>query len=269
VYAEPRDAATVILLRATDREPGFEAFLLRRRKSASFMSGAYVFPGGAADPGDGDHRATAARELFEEAGVLIAKGTPDAGTLAAWRTRILAGAPLAPILAEHGLAFDLDALHYYSHWVTPSIEKKRFSARFYVAVLPDGQSPSFDDQETVDEAWVTPAEALARAAELALPPPQLRTFHELAAARSIDDVLARCAERAAHPHPVMPRLAPLEAGAFALLLPWDAEYETIGTGDLAPMPAQHPLAEGPSRFVMMEDRSWRHVFGPGSTTAGS
>jgi 8-oxo-dGTP pyrophosphatase MutT (NUDIX family) len=269
VYAEPRDAATVILLRATEREPGFEAFLLRRRKSASFMSGAYVFPGGAADPGDGDHRATAARELFEEAGVLIARDAPDADTLAVWRKQILAGAPLAPILAEHRLAFDLDAFHYYAHWVTPSIEKKRFSARFYVAVLPPGQSPSFDDQETVDEAWVTPAEALARAAELALPPPQLRTFHELAAARSIDEVLARCAERTAHPHPVMPRLAPLDAGKFALLLPWDAEYETIGTGDLAPMPAQHPLAEGPSRFVMMEDRSWRHVFGPGSTTAGS
>lgn len=264
MYPEPRDAATVILLRAADRDPGFEAFLLRRRRGASFMSGAYVFPGGAVDPGDGDLRATAARELFEEAGVLIARGEPDVDALAGWRTRILAGEPLAPILAEHGLGFDLDAFHYYAHWVTPSIEKKRFSARFYVATLPAGQAPSFDDQETVDQAWVTPAEALARAADLALPPPQIRTFHELAAARSIDDVLARCTARAAHPHPIMPRLAPQPAG-FALLLPWDTEYETAGTGDTAPMPARHPLAEGPSRFVMMEDRSWRHVFGPGVT----
>ena len=81
-------------------------------------------------------------------------------------------------------------------------------------------------------------------------------------------MLALCAARAQHPHPVMPRLAPA-SGSIVLLLPWDAEYETIGTGDLAPMPARHPLAEGPSRFVMMEDRSWRHVFGPDSTTAGS
>jgi 8-oxo-dGTP pyrophosphatase MutT (NUDIX family) len=260
----------VILLRAADRDPGFEAFLLRRRRGASFMSGAFVFPGGAADPDDAELRATAARELFEEAGVLVGRGAPDADTLAGWRKRILGGEPLAPILAEHGVAFDLDAFHYYAHWITPSIEKKRFSARFYVAVLPAGQAPSFDDQETVDQAWVTPGEALARARpdDLALPPPQIRTFHELATARSIDDVVARCAARAANPHPVMPRLAPQPSG-FALLLPWDPEYETAGTGDLAPIPARHPLAEGPSRFVMMEDRSWRHVYGPAGTNADS
>ena len=67
VYPTPRDAATVILLRPA--ATGFEVFLLRRRKNASFMGGAFVFPGGAADPEDGgDLRVTAARELFEEAG---------------------------------------------------------------------------------------------------------------------------------------------------------------------------------------------------------
>jgi 8-oxo-dGTP pyrophosphatase MutT (NUDIX family) len=44
------------------------------------MSGAFVFPGGAADPGETDPRVTAARELFEEAGVLLAKGAPAAAT---------------------------------------------------------------------------------------------------------------------------------------------------------------------------------------------
>ena len=51
VYPTPRDAATVILLRPA--AAGFEVFLLRRRKTASFMGGAFVFPGGAADPEDG------------------------------------------------------------------------------------------------------------------------------------------------------------------------------------------------------------------------
>jgi 8-oxo-dGTP pyrophosphatase MutT (NUDIX family) len=254
VYATPRDAATVVLIR--ERGAGFEAFLLRRHRGASFMSGAFVFPGGAADEGDGDPRATAARELFEEAGVLIIKGeTPD--DLAALRRRVLDGEPLAGLLAERGLALDLDAFHYYAHWITPSVEKKRFSARFYVARLPAGQEPSFDDRETVDQAWVTPAEALERSAELALPPPQIRTFHELAAAATIDDVMAICARRAGSPHPVMPRLAQLPVG-FALLLPWDPDYEVTGQGDAAPMPAGHPLAEGPSRFVM-EGKSWKHL----------
>lgn len=265
MYETPRDAATVILLRATARDPRgrYEVFLLRRRRGASFMASAFVFPGGATDPGEGDPRVTAARELFEEAGVLIARDAPDAATLADWRRRVLDGAPLA----ELGVALDLDAFHYYAHWVTPSVEKKRFSARFYVAVLPAGQRPSFDDRETVDEAWVTPAEALARATELALPPPQLRTFHELSGARTIDAVLALCARRASCPHPVMPRLATTPTG-FVLLLPWDPEYATAGTGDATPMPDGHPLAEGPSRFIL-EDRAWKHVHAPASTTAGS
>jgi 8-oxo-dGTP pyrophosphatase MutT (NUDIX family) len=265
VYATPRDAATVILVRPAGA--GFEVFLLRRRKNASFMSGAFVFPGGAADPGETDPRVTAARELFEEAGVLLAKGAPDAATLAAWRREVLDGASLADLLVEHGLELDVDGLRYYAHWITPSVEPKRFSARFYVARLPDGQAPSFDDRETVDEAWVTPAEALQRVAELQLPPPQVRTFLELSAIGSIDELMETCGRREGCAHPVMPRMAPQPAG-FALLLPWDPEYETAGTGDAAPLPPGHPLADGPSRFVM-EDRAWKHVHAPTSTRAGS
>jgi 8-oxo-dGTP pyrophosphatase MutT (NUDIX family) len=266
VYATPRDAATVILVRPASPPHGVEVFLLRRRKAASFMGGAFVFPGGAADPGETDPRVTAARELFEEAGVLLAQGAPPAAELAALRARVLDGAPVGELLAERGLAFDAAALSYFAHWITPSIEQKRFSARFYVAALPAGQEPRFDDRETVDQAWVTPADALARAAELALPPPQLRTFLDLSAARSVDDVLALARARAASPCPVMPRGA-AQPGGFALLLPWDPEYESAGQGDLHLVPAGHPLATGPTRFVM-EGRAWKHVYAPGSTPAG-
>lgn len=259
----PRDAATVILLRPGGA--GFEVFLLRRRKNASFMGGAFVFPGGAADPEDGDLRVTAARELFEEAGVLLATTRVEAEVVTALRRRLLDGEALAPLLAEAGLALDPERLAYFAHWITPSIEPKRFSARFFVAVLPEGQSPRFDDRETVDEIWLAPSEALARAQELALPPPQVRSLAELAAAATIDEVFARAAAAAATPHPILPRMAPAPGG-FALLLPWDPEYTTAGSGDSAPMPADHPLATGPSRFVL-EDRTWKNVGAPGSTTA--
>ena len=257
-----REAASVILLR--DAPGGFEVFLLRRRKGASFMASAYVFPGGATDDGE-DARTAAARELFEEAGVLLAERAP--AEVAPLRARVLAGEAATAVLAEHGLDFAPEKLHYFAHWITPSAEPKRFSAKFFVAVMPPGQEPRFDDQETVDQAWVTPAEALTRVAELALPPPQIRTFMELAGARAIDDVLAIARRRADAPHPIMPRLAPSGAG-FALLLPWDPEYATAGQGDAHPMPLDHPLATGPSRFVM-EDRAWRHVYAPGSTPAAS
>ncbi len=266
MYPTPRDAATVILLRPA--ATGFEVFLLRRRKNASFMGGAFVFPGGAADPEDGgDLRVTAARELFEEAGVLLTSAPVDAATVAALRTRALAGASMAALLAEAGLTLAPEQLSYYAHWITPSAEGKRFSARFYLAVLPAGQQPSFDAQETVDEAWVTPADALARAQALALPPPQVRILADLGGAATVDDALALAEVAAQHPHPIMPRMAPLAGGGFALLLPWDPAYATDGTGDSAPMPADHPLAVGPSRFVL-EDRTWKNIAAPTSTTAG-
>jgi len=250
----------VILLRET--QGAFEVFLLRRHRSASFMASSYVFPGGAAEPGE-DARTAAVRELFEEAGVLLAR---DAGkqsetlqvvTQEVLRKRILGGAPAQAVLQLAGLAWSTDALAPWSHWITPSIEPKRFSARFFIAELPPGQEPMFDATETVDQVWLTPAQALERSAELALPPPQVRTCWELARHRSIAEVLAAAKARAAEPHPIMPRLAPTGAGA-CLLLPWDPDYTVTGTGEGTPLTYRPSWATGPSRFVM-EGKAWKHV----------
>ena len=263
-----REAASVILLREAAR--GFELFMLRRHRGASFMASAYVFPGGASEPGE-DARTTAVRELFEEAGVLFAK---DVGAAAetlqvasqdAMRQKILGGAPAVDTLRLCGLVFTTDALVPWSHWITPSIEQKRFSARFFVVELPPAQDPHFDDAETVDQVWISPREAIERAGELQLPPPQVRTCWELAQVETIDQALAAGRARAEEPHPIMPRLAPGERPC--LLLPWDPEYTTKGTGDAAAMGYKPAWACGPSRFVL-EDRRWKHVDGPGSTSAG-
>jgi 8-oxo-dGTP pyrophosphatase MutT (NUDIX family) len=221
-----REAASVILVRPRDGQQ-FEVFLLCRHRKASFMPGSFVFPGGAADPGEDDPRVTAARELAEEANVRVDPGS----------------------------------LHYFAHWITPSIERKRFSARFFLGRLPEGQEPRFDEQETVDQVWVTPEEGLARAGELRLPPPQVRTLWELRepAARGWEALLAAARARAEQPHPVLPRMLPLPSApsGFALLLPWDPEYDGA-TGDARPIAAGHPLAVGPSRFLL-EDGTWKHV----------
>jgi 8-oxo-dGTP pyrophosphatase MutT (NUDIX family) len=224
-----REAASVILLRPAGS--AFEVFFVRRHRGASFMASASVFPGGAADPGE-EARQTAARELREEAAVEV---TPE--LLAPW-----------------------------AHWITPSVEPKRFSAQFFIAELPAGQQPQFDRSETVDMVWVTPREAIERSGELKLPPPQIRTCWELAEHATIGEVLAAARARAEQPHPILPRLAPGDRPW--LLLPWDAEYATRGTGDAAPMLQRPRWAHGPSRFVL-EDSRWKHVEGPGSTTAAS
>ena len=254
-----REAASVILLRAVPND--FEVFLLRRHKKASFMASAFVFPGGATEPGE-DARTAATRELFEEAGVLLARDTGAQNeTLQLMRQdqlrhKVLAGAPASGVLEIAGLAWATDGLIPWSHWITPSIEPKRFSARFFVGELPAGQHPTFDATETVDQVWVTPTDALVRAGELALPPPQIRTFWELAHYQSIADVMAAAKKRSDEPHPIMPRLA---AGATSpvLLLPWDPDY-TEAQGEATPL-AYHPSwAIGPSRFVY-EDKTWKHV----------
>jgi 8-oxo-dGTP pyrophosphatase MutT (NUDIX family) len=265
-----REAASIILLRRV--ASSFEVFLVRRHRGSSFMASAYVFPGGAAEAGE-DARTAAARELFEEAGVLLAKSaeSADAGEtleLASqeeMRSRILGGAPSAAILAQSGLSWSTESLVPWSHWITPSIEPKRFSARFFVAEIPSGQDPSFDNTETVDQVWLTPAEGLARAAELQLPPPQVRTLWELAEHATVRAVMNAGRARSEEPHPIMPRLAP--GATPCLLLPWDPEYLTLGTGESTPLTYHPSWARGPSRFVM-EDRSWKHVAAPGSTNAG-
>src|SRR5947209_8227384 len=63
----PRLAATVILLR--DAGDGFEVLLVKRNPRARFMGGAWVFPGGALHPEDGEGdaglRVAAVREVAE------------------------------------------------------------------------------------------------------------------------------------------------------------------------------------------------------------
>jgi len=251
---------------------GFEVFLVRRRKGASFMASAFVFPGGGAEP-DEDARTAAARELFEEAGVLLARDsgrgadTLQIQTQETLRKRILGGGNAAQILAKAGLEWSTDSLVPWSHWITPSIEPRRFSARFFACVLPSGQEPSFDDIETVEEIWIRPEDAIRRARELALPPPQVRTCWELAQLRSIEAVIAEGRAREEEPHPILPRLAQPAGGSPCLLLPWDPAYLDGGTGDGAPLTYRPRWARGPSRFIM-EEGAWKHVDAPGSTSGG-
>ena len=113
MVATPRDAATLILLRNSDRQrKGIEVLMLRRNAGSAFLPGAYVFPGGTVDPADcmptaegicrdfTRHDAqrivadafsaekalgffvAAIREAFEEAGILMAcKDSSDLVTI--------------------------------------------------------------------------------------------------------------------------------------------------------------------------------------------
>ena len=252
-----RDAATVILLR--DTGAGVETLLLRRRRGASFMASAFVFPGGGVDAGERNDVA-ALRELFEEAGVLIAVDAAgvqaSAAQAADLRVRVAAGEPATAVLADAGLTWATDALQRWSHWITPSVEPKRFSATFWVARLPAGQQSAFDNTETVEQRWTTCADALAQVTELRLPPPQIRTMYELSSFIHVNDVLHAAQQRALAPASILPRAAAHPRG-LCLLLPWDPYYNRDGQGEALPMDPLPAWATGPTRFVL-DGHTWRY-----------
>jgi 8-oxo-dGTP pyrophosphatase MutT (NUDIX family) len=187
VAATPRPAATTLIVR--DGAAGLEVLMVRRSPHASFMPGAYVFPGGAVDDADGDascdesaaalaqrigtvtevgaqaraFAVAALRETFEECGLWLGATAEPPGGWAALRRRLNGGEPLAALAAATQQPLATSVLQPWSHWVTPAGLPKRFDTLFFVAPAPAGQQPEVDAAETTTLAWVHPPQALADA----------------------------------------------------------------------------------------------------------
>jgi len=220
----PVPAATVVLVRRGRSGP--EVLLTRRPASMAFAADMYVFPGGRVDPADADPalaarsvlsaaqaaaalggdlepdlalaaHVAAIRELFEEAGVLLADppgGPGSRASLGAARSALVGGdATFRAIAAELRLRLRTDLLVPLSRWVTPPIMPRRFDARFFAAELPAGARVSFEGDEVADHAWLTPAAALRAmaAGEIGMWVPTSATLQQLEHARSVDEMRDR------------------------------------------------------------------------------
>jgi 8-oxo-dGTP pyrophosphatase MutT (NUDIX family) len=132
----PRPAASVVLMRRGGKhgQRALEVLLLQRDPNAAFFPGAWVFPGGACDPEDGEgpdsYRACAIRELHEEAGIDLP-----------------ADEEMVP----------------FCRFITPEVVPRRFDAWFFMALAPAHTLPKVDGSEIVDARWFRPAAALADA----------------------------------------------------------------------------------------------------------
>jgi 8-oxo-dGTP pyrophosphatase MutT (NUDIX family) len=145
----------------------WELLLIRRPGGADFAPGAYVFPGGVVHEEDskwGDEIAAAAvRELFEEVGILLARaGRRFARKRDCNRIRelVAAGSSFSEALRSSGLEPALDRLVLLTRWVTPSLLRRRYDARFYLARLPASQSVRVQTDEVSDWLWTTTERAL-------------------------------------------------------------------------------------------------------------
>ncbi len=223
-----RLAATVMLVRPAEGAGGFDVFMLRRSAQSVFVPDVYVFPGGTLDPQDSSPEArartrglegsgvrdayraqgaglmvTALRELFEEAGVLLAcdaNGRPlghadlseRAQRLVSARQSLQSGEmAFADILAQLDLYADASALTLFSRWITPPSEPRRYDAYFFIARASRDQVARADARETHDGVWIAPREALERrdAESFRLVYPTVKHLERLAAFRDADALL--------------------------------------------------------------------------------
>ena len=264
-----KDASTVIVLR--EAGGGLETFMLCRHQQSGFMGGAHVFPGGKVDASDSDPAwkkrvdlsaeeiterlgetepdrglgllIAGVRETFEEAGVLLAS-TAEGADLEAARRQLHDGASFLELAESLDMKIDVTALAPYARWITPKMESRRFDTRFYVAIIPEGQTPSHDGSETTSAVWLSPAGALDDmvAGKIKLAPPTVRTLHWLAGFGDMPSVIADAVSR--KPPLVRPRLVTGDGGWF-LALPGDPEH-----------PEDEAALPGATRMVMDNNGAW-------------
>ena len=277
VETPPRPSSSVLLLR--DGTDGLEVLMQRRHERNDVLANAYVFPGGKVDKADGDiemmsrldqpgatihartadhaldergaavYFAAACREIFEEAGLLLAQradGVPVEAHDAVQAMDLLRqGLSFVEVLERFDLTMQASALIPWTRWITPrqpTVMNKRFDVRFFLARTPPGQTAVHDNHEAVESVWLAPRAALARyqAREMMLAAPQLMSLVELARHASVD--------------------AAMHAGAFnwpRLIEPLPFEHE--GTRAVAypgdPLHADPQRAmPGPTRLLFRDGR---------------
>jgi ribonuclease/clavin/mitogillin len=207
--ATPKDAAAVILVRegTSARDP--EVYWIRRSPKLAFLGGFHAFPGGQLDEADretavenceDDERAAmiscAAREVFEELGVLLARGahTLTSGQRASVLDDLETKRMTWPELLKHyGLHLDARDWTFVGRWVTPPFSPRRFDTWFFMVVCPQKQEPHVaGDAELESGEWTRAGEAVKRwqRSEVLTVPPVLHALRTIAGGLT-DDLVER------------------------------------------------------------------------------
>jgi len=225
--------------------------MVRRHVDSSFGS-AYAFPGGVVENDDSqvhdycegltsaqadsrlgvnakglDLYSAAVRELFEESGVLLANAGKIDEDLSAVRDALNAGSESwCEFVSRNQLQLRCDQLHYFTHWITPQSLAKRYSTRFFLAELPEGQAAMHCGGELTDSRWTTSHEMLEanRVGEVTLHFPTVKTLESIARHKTYEALIewARsCVEWGVTS--MLPAII-MRDGAEEIVLPGEKDY---------------------------------------------
>ena len=254
-------AATIILIR--DISNVAEVLMIKRATKSNF-GGAWVFPGGTVDYEDSknnildycqgldDKEASSIlslnkgglsywvaciRECFEESGVLLAyrknghlfkPNLDEKIILNDLRLQLNDGSIVfIEILKKLNLRLAVDRIVYLSHWVTPKIESRRYSTRFFITSITNDQEAIHDGYEAVDSLWIKIEKTLIDYKQGTFPiiMPTIKNLEAIAGYPSTLSILED--KKSILPSDI-PTIEPkffFEEGKLVGLLPGDAGYE--------------------------------------------
>jgi len=194
----PKDAAAIILLRQDTDAANPEIFWVKRSDKLAFLGGFHAFPGGQIDASDAEVEVKnspntqtsamisgAARELFEELGVLVVRGgeTLTKGQRVSLLDDLESGRMTWPALLKHyELFLDANDFTYVGRWVTPPFNARRFDTWFFLVNCPPRQEPNVIAGELASGEWLPASKAYERWStdQVVAVPPTLHALRMLA-----------------------------------------------------------------------------------------
>ena len=216
----PKDAAAVILLRQNTNPTNPEVYLVRRSDKLAFLGGFSAFPGGQLDASDAEAQVSnspsaetaaaiscAARELFEELGVLVARGSESLtkGQRVSLLDDLESGRMSWPELLRHyDLRLDANDYTFVGRWVTPPFSPRRFDTWFFLVNAPPKQEPNVIPGELSSGEWIAASQAYEKwlRSEILAVPPTLHALKTIAGGLTPDLVERFLTIPQAHREPV-------------------------------------------------------------------